>query len=351
MGKRTVAIAPSTKQQLRVERSRLTNGRWLWALAISTLVSGLTGCSITRSPSWAVASQASCAVPATNLDGPEVQRGRPQRFVDGVGWVMGIPKKILLWNHRIENHSVSPETEHQIVAFLDAQGLDETCVRINQYDPAGEWQRLRENRRVGAGWRYTMGTWHWLGYTLLPGRVFGGDRYNPYSDSLYVYSDVAPLGMVEGAYARDVKDRTRPGTYAFFQEFPVLCLWHETLATNTTLDYVAQNGSVDDYDRAVHLLYPRYGAAAGQSVEAFLPFQPFATLTGAVAGHAAGRSKSIGRDRASRIADSPRMENDPVAPGRVELAGHNRSTVYSSATNHPRDAGVVVLPVLAGQSP
>ena len=37
----------------------------------------------------------------------QIERGQSRRFIDGVGWVAGIPDKILLWNRRIENHNVS----------------------------------------------------------------------------------------------------------------------------------------------------------------------------------------------------------------------------------------------------
>lgn len=42
---------------------------------------------------------------------------------------------------------------------------------------------------MGWGWRYSIGMLSWLQYTLLPGRLFGGDHYNPYSNTISLYSD------------------------------------------------------------------------------------------------------------------------------------------------------------------
>src|SRR3954452_17647231 len=103
---------------------------------------------------------------------PQFEHGRPRKVIDAVGWVFGIPKKIILWDRRAVNHHVSAETELSLAQYLDANGLTSTKVRINQYDPVGEWQRLRANKEVGAGWRYTVGAFGTVVYTVLPGRVF-----------------------------------------------------------------------------------------------------------------------------------------------------------------------------------
>ena len=53
-----------------------------------------------------------------------VERGRPRKVIDGIGWVFGIPSKIVLWDRRVENHAVGPETEAAIREYLDDEGLD-----------------------------------------------------------------------------------------------------------------------------------------------------------------------------------------------------------------------------------
>ena len=91
-------------------------------------------------------------------------------------------------------------------------------MRVNQYDPGGEWKRLANNDTVAPGWRYTVGALHTLGYILFPGRVFGEDSYNPYTNTVNLYSDIPSLALEQAAYAKDIRHRSYPGTYAVAQE-------------------------------------------------------------------------------------------------------------------------------------
>src|SRR5579863_10459651 len=162
--------------------------------------------------------------PASQL---EIAEGRPNKFADGIGWVLGIPGKLLLWDRRVDNHCVTPATTEAVARYLQQNQLNDACLRINQYAPGEEWMRLTTNREVGAGWRYTLGTLSLVGYTLLPGRLLGGDHYNPYTNSVYIYSDVPALALESAAYAKDVHAREYPGTYAAVNQLPVASLWHE----------------------------------------------------------------------------------------------------------------------------
>ena len=62
----------------------------------------------------------------------------PDKVIDAVGWVFGIPEKIILWDRRAANHSISPETEQSVAQYLSANGMESTKVRVNQYDPLGD---------------------------------------------------------------------------------------------------------------------------------------------------------------------------------------------------------------------
>ena len=220
-----------------------------------------------------------------------VERGKPNAVVDTVGWVVGIPEKILLWDDRVSNHSVSPETEAEVRDYVAQNGLGEVKVRINQYAPIDEWKRLRANKMVSPVAKYTLGTVHLVGYTLLPNRIFGGDYYNPYTNTVNVTSDVPSLAVREAAYAKDVHLRSHPSWYAFSQEFAVASIWHSAIATDETLRYYQQVGSPDQQYEAYRIISPRYGADVGGSVDSLLAISPVATVGGAVIGHIAGRAE------------------------------------------------------------
>ena len=83
----------------------------------------------------------------------------------------------------------------EIVNYLEHNGLGSVLVRSNQYAPFDELKRMFANDQIRPIWKSTFGTYNLLKYTLLPGRLLGGDWYNPYSNSLHVYSDVPTLAI------------------------------------------------------------------------------------------------------------------------------------------------------------
>src|SRR5258705_4240237 len=218
-------------------------------------------------------------------DDPQFEHGQPRKVVDAVGWVFGIPKKIVLWDRRAVNHHVSAETEQNLAQYLEANGLTSTKVRINQYDPIGEWQRLRANKEVGAGWRYTVGAFGTLAYTVFPGRLFGSDRYNPYTDSVYVYSDIPCLAQEQAGYAKLVHARPHPGTYAALTSLPVVQLWPEKQSKTDVLDYTLTNGTAAEQQEATRVLYAEFGAEIGGQASLLLGSNLPLTLAGAGGGH------------------------------------------------------------------
>lgn len=259
-------------------------------LGITTLVAA-AGCasgSYQFGRGWHNAQAATCAPPLADAE-VQIAEGRPNKFVDGVGWVLGVPGKVLLWDRRVNNHRVTSDTTVAVADYIEQNQLQDVLVRVNQYAPREEWRRLRANREVGAGWRYTLGTLSLVGYTLLPGRLIGGDLYNPYTNSVYVYSDVPALAMQATAYAKDVHRRDYPGTYAAINELPGLTMWHETIATRDALDYLAATGDYDEQVEGVRILYPYYGLRVGNSVGSFVSLGVIPEVAGALVGHLSGQ--------------------------------------------------------------
>src|SRR6476660_9000124 len=199
----------------------------------------------------------------------QIERGQPRPILDGAGWVLGIPSKIVLWDRRVDNHRISPETEAAISEYLALNELTSVKVRLNQYAPGDEWRRLVRNDAVGAGWRYTFGTVSWLGDTIIAGRVFGGDHYNPYTNTINIYSDAPAIGLHEAGHAKDFARRKYKGTYAALYVLPVMPLWHEAKATNDALGYVVQTHPPDEQKEAYRLLYPAYGTYVGNAIGNF----------------------------------------------------------------------------------
>lgn len=238
----------------------------------------------------------------------EVQYGQPNNVIDGAGWIIGIQPKLFLWDRRASNHDVSPETTAAVVSYLQRNGMEDVLVRVNQYDPVGEWERLRENDDVAAGWRYTAGTLTWLQYTLWPGRLSGRDKYNPFTNSVYIYSDIPSLGIQSAAYAKDVHQREFRGPYAAVNQLPVVSLWHETIATEDSLLYYAATGTPQEQDDGRRILYPHYGMCVGGAFDTVVGFGPIFEFAGAMAGH------TVNRYQAPSSANPPMSPQPPVPP-------------------------------------
>ncbi len=197
---------------------------------------------------------------------PQVERGRPHAVVDGLGhYLFSLPTKLLLLDWKVDNHDVSPETEAAIRQYLADNELDNVKVRINQYAPGDEWRRLVANRDVSGLWRYTIGSLSVALYTVLPQRLFGGDNYNPFTNTIHLYSDRRAIALHEGGHAKDFAGRSRfgKGLYAGMRLLPLLPLVQEAAATGDALAYEREQGGSEDEKRAYRTLYPAYGTYVG----------------------------------------------------------------------------------------
>ena len=219
----------------------------------------------------------------------QIERGKPNVVVDSLGWVWGIPGKIILFDRRVENHRIDSQTEEVMAAYLNDNELLTVKVRLNQYRPLDDWKRLAANKSVGAGWRYTFGAVILLGETIFPGRVFGSDHYNPYSNTIHLYSNVPALGLHEAGHSKDYARRKWKGTYAATYFLPLVPLYQEAVATNDALGYVMTTGDLQARQEAYNILYPAYGTYVGNAISGVVPGGYF---VGVIGGHIAGRWKS-----------------------------------------------------------
>ena len=223
----------------------------------------------------------------------QLVRGRKMPILDATGSALGTLNKIALWDRRADNHNISPRTERAVVQYLQQNGLRSTLVRSNQYDPIGEWTRLTQNKSMAAGWRYTFGTYDWLKYTLLPGRLTGGDWYNPFSDTVHLYSDIPAIGVAKAAYSKDVHSRPDPALYAASQDLPLIGLYHENIANQESINFNRSFGGPAGEAEANRILYPDLAGAIGAQTLGFLPYgSTFGRAAGAILGRTARAAKN-----------------------------------------------------------
>ena len=201
----------------------------------------------------------------------QVQRGQPRPIIDAAGRFFGLPNRIAIGDSRVDNHDISPETELEIVNYLEQSGLNSVMIRSNQYAPGDELKRMIANDKIRPFWKLTFGSYNLLKYTFLPGRITGGDWYNPYSDSLHIYSDNPILGISQATYAEDIRSRVNPGAYAAIKDIPLAGLGHETTSTKLAIQWYEQK-SPENFQDAQDILFPKYGASVGGQLASFFPY-------------------------------------------------------------------------------
>ncbi|MFN4906404.1 MAG: hypothetical protein ACK5LQ_14330 [Planctomycetota bacterium] len=263
------------------------NNKFLVMLFVCTLC--LSGCRI-LAPRAIDNSKQNIAPELLQANSLPIERGKPRAIIDGVGWVVGIPSKLLLWDSRIDNHKIGLETEASVAEYLSQNQMGHVKVRLNQYRPWDDMKRLTKNKSMAWPWRYSIGTLSVLGETIVPGRIFGGDHFNPYSQTIHLYSDVPAIALHEAAHAKDFSRRRYPGTYAALYGLPVVPLYHESLATKDALAYAQETDDPALQQEAYRILYPAYGTYVGGAIGSVLPMASFPAYYGSVIlGHAAGR--------------------------------------------------------------
>ena len=227
---------------------------------------------------------------------PQISFGKPHKVLDASGWIWpgSLFGKLLLWNHKLDSHVVSTQTVATIQQYLADNELNDVKVRINEYCVGGEWRRTFRNTAVGPGWRYTLGFWSWLTYTIMPQRFFGGDNYNPYSNTINIYSDLKPVVLHESGHSRDFAGRTYKGTYAFFYIIPFCNLYPEAKASTEALSYLRAEADTAVWKDSYALLYPAYATYIGSNLGSWILFPwDYAVEVGAVIpGHILGRIKA-----------------------------------------------------------
>ena len=246
-----------------------------------------------------------------------VEIGKPQPIIDSIGWVLGIPDKILLWDRRVSQHRISEPTLLTAADYIEQNNLPHVKVRANQYAPLDDLKRLPKNKTVGWPYRYTFGVLSVAGEAIIPGRLLGGDHFNPYTQTVHLYSDVPAIALHELGHAKDFTRRKWQGTYAL--AYSVVPLWHETNASQDAMAYLEQRNDVEGIAEANRTLYPAYGTYVGGAIGDFVPDYALPIYVGAVvAGHINGRL--LNRKLVNRPAKHSYANVDEKMPAKTAIS-------------------------------
>lgn len=267
--------------------------------------------------------------------------GKPHKCLDNIAWFTGLWSRALSLNTNVNKHELSEENKEKLIAYMADNDLSDVLVRVNQYDPQGEWRRLRENKRIGIGWRYSVGLLSMAHYTLLPGRVLGGDQYNPFTNTLSINSDVAAVALHEAAFAKDVHARPLPGSYAVLNEFPLVSLWRHTTGVNDVLGYAQTNDDWSIEHETYRVVYPQIGVHATAGTGTRMPLWEglLVSVAGATCGHATGQiaisqrtaERKTKQEEEEQAEETELVDLRPVSPEKRQSTGNIQFTNHESA--------------------
>lgn len=193
--------------------------------------------------------------------------GKPHPLLDASDWIWpgSLLTKLIVWDRDIDSHEISEQTVATTRKYLRQNGLDDVLVLVNAYQPGSQWSRLFSNREMGAAWRYTLGVFNVLSYTFFPGRIIGGDHYNPYTNTINLFSDEVAIALHEAAHAKDFNRRRFKGFHAAIYNLPGAPLYYESIATSDALSYLQEECRPRDLQHAYRLLHPAYGTYLGST--------------------------------------------------------------------------------------
>jgi len=219
---------------------------------------------------------------------PEAKEGQRVLPIDWLGNFFGAFSKLLLWNWKVERHRIETSTEQVVDGYLRSHEdtLGNVLVQLNRYAPQDAWKRLFQNKKVKWPYRYFLGIFSVLIVdTLLPGRIFGGDRYDPFTHTVHLYSDLPSIALHELGHAEDFAVRRYRGSYALFRMVPFADLFQEDKATDFAFQYVREEKMIDTEIECYKILYPAYGSYIGGYLGSWSPIA-------IIGGHIYGRKKA-----------------------------------------------------------
>ncbi|WP_210409991.1 hypothetical protein [Leptospira langatensis] len=233
-------------------------------------------------------------------ENPQFEEGEPYSVIDFIGkwlWPDSLFAKVMIWDRRMQNHSFSFETKRYLKEYIRDNNLKDVKVRFNQYAPWDDLKRLWHSRSVNPFLKWTIGLYaYFVNDLILVGRIFGGDHYNPYSNTIHVYSDIPAVVVHEGGHAKDFSQRQYRSLYALGYAVPVLgAFYPEARASDDAIRYFRYRCDKTEEITAYRTLYPAYGSYVAGGVSDLVPTSPYSTLiyysllaTAATAGHLVG---------------------------------------------------------------
>lgn len=284
-----------------------------------------------------------------------ITRGAPLPFVDALGRFLSLANKLVFLNPRFESHEVGPEVERDIAAFIEHHQLAGLHVRLNEYAPLDDLRRLLVTGRTSLLLRLLFGLPTWLATTLSVGRLFGGDHYNPWTDTVNLYTGHSAVALHELGHALDFRRRRFPGLYGLTRYIPGVALYQEYLASRYAIEFMRARGMHEEELQAWRLLFPAYSTYVfGALVELFPSAGTRAFMLPVIAvGHVLGITAALRREAELELTatqDLPMAPSHPTVAAQWQQEWREAVAEVSPGTRRGRDLWGIFLGMSAGSA-
>ena len=209
-----------------------------------------------------------------------VTRGKENKIVDTLRSFFSIPMKLLLWNRTVGSGELHKDAETAVKLALAEGGVSaDTHISVNEYNPKIIWQRTFQNDKTSILSKVTLGTLSALIYTVIPGRLIHGlrglpgaegDHYNPFADTIVLYSDNLDIALHEAGHAIDFSEKQKkhigPGLYTLARFFFPIGLYQEAVASGKAFKFTKTHGASEDVRSSYALLFPAFGTYLATSI-------------------------------------------------------------------------------------
>ena len=189
--------------------------------------------------------------------------------------------------------------------YLDDNGLKGVYVDVREYNPREQWTRLQNNRSISPFWKYTGGTLNHVGYCILPGRAFGRDSYNGFTNTLSINSISPAQSLLEAGYVKKLYDQRYPGTYLTANWLPILPLFRDSSVASDVLTYARVKQQWPLEKDLLPQVYAQLGGDAVSQATSLIPgvaympfyFKPLLSGAGRAVGGVTGNAVAKRREK------------------------------------------------------
>jgi len=159
--------------------------------------------------------------------------------------------------------------------------------------------------------------------------LFGGDFYNPYTNSANIFSDHPAIALHELGHALDFERRRHRGLYSLLQVIPFVALYQEFIASRYAVSFLRHRCYHADELAAYKVLYPAYSTYLLGAISDIFPspilgilYLPI-ILTAHVVGrlHAFARSRQLGGVKTIAKEQQPEESKLRIIPLTVTFCG------------------------------